>query len=370
MPGINRHPEPAEGSRLRHESGKNEIPRQARDDGVRGAQTEESVTDRTRFHVGPQQADALLAPMAATIRDLQARTAHYLDRVALASDADAAALREASEALVQAAARIAAAATMSADPGDAPDEQRRKKILITGAGGRIGRDLATRLAERFDVRAMYHRSVPDNPPSDDWLTADTGALEAVLPAMAGVDAVVHLAGEPSPSAPWEEVLEANIVGTRNVFEAARLAGVKRVVFASTNHVMGMYDRDRAWPVYADQPVRPDSLYGVSKAFGEALGRYYADQHGLDVVCLRIGWWQPEPADAISRWMWLSPRDCEQVVRRAIEADIRYGVFYAISGNAARHWDITDTIQILGYRPQDDAEHRMAEIADGAANTNL
>ena len=82
---------------------------------------------------------------------------------------------------------------------------------------------------------------------------------------------------------------ANIVGTYNVFESARLAGVRKIIFASTNHVMGMYDRDRQWPVYADQPVRPDSLYGVSKAFGESLGRHFADEYGISVVSLRIGW---------------------------------------------------------------------------------
>jgi nucleoside-diphosphate-sugar epimerase len=151
------------------------------------------------------------------------------------------------------------------------------------------------------------------------------------------------------------VLENNIIATYNVFEAARLTGVKRIVFASTNHVMGMYDRDHQWPIYADQPVRPDSLYGVSKAFGENLGRFWYDQYGISVICLRIGWMLPEPKDDISRWMWLSPRDCAQVVSRALETDLGFGVFYAVSANSRRHWDITDTIERLGYRPQDDAE---------------
>jgi NAD+ dependent glucose-6-phosphate dehydrogenase len=125
--------------------------------------------------------------------------------------------------------------------------------------------------------------------------------------------------------------------------------------------MGMYDRDRQWPVYVGQPVRPDSLYGVSKAFGENLGRYYYDQHGLSVICLRIGWFLPKPRDEISRWMWLSPRDCAQVTACAIESELGYGVFYAISQNARRHWDITETIEKLGYRPQDNAEDFAAEL---------
>ena len=170
-----------------------------------------------------------------------------------------------------------------------------------------------------------------------------------------------MAGDPSPRASWESVRERNIVGTYNVFEAARQAGVRKIVFASTNHVMGMYDRDQQWPIYAAQPVRPDSLYGVSKAFGEALGRHYADQCGLSVICLRIGWFLPQPRDEISRWMWLSPRDCAQVTWRAIESDLGFGVFYAISANGGRHWDITDTIEKLGYRPDDDAERFAAEL---------
>ena len=309
-----------------------------------------------------QRAAALLGPIEEAVRDLQDRTAHYLERLDLGTDANAEALREAGEALRLAAGRIAAAAA-TPEAGVHPattGSNGRKRILITGAGGGIGQDLAERLKERYDLRLMYRSSVPDAPPSPDLVTADIADLKAVLPAMEGIDAVVHLAGEPDPRASWEAVHEANIIGTRNVLEAARQAGVARVVFASTNHVMGMYDRDRQWPIYAGQPVRPDSLYGVSKAFGEALGRYYADQYGLDVVCLRIGWFLPEPKDEISRWMWLSPRDCAQVVWRAIEADVRFGIFYAISANGGRHWDITDTIEALGYRPEDDAERFFAE----------
>jgi nucleoside-diphosphate-sugar epimerase len=135
--------------------------------------------------------------------------------------------------------------------------------------------------------------------------------------------------------------------------------VKRIIFASTNHVMGMYDRDGMWPIFADQPIRPDSLYGVSKAFGEALGRFWYDQHGISVICLRIGWMLPEPHDEIARWMWLSPRDCAQIVSRAIDSDIGFDIVYAISQNAARRWDITKTIAHFGYRPEDDAERYFA-----------
>jgi NAD+ dependent glucose-6-phosphate dehydrogenase len=238
-------------------------------------------------------------------------------------------------------------------------------VLITGAAGRIGSSLAEQLKERYDLRLHYHNTVPEKPPVDDIHIADISQYDQIAPAMEGIDAVVHMAGDPRTSASWEDVRERNIVGVYNVCESARRAGVRKVVFASTNHVMGMYDRDRQWPIYASQPPRPDSLYGVSKAFGENLGRWFADQHGLAVICLRIGWFLPEPKDEISRWMWLSPRDCAQITWRAIESDLGFGVFYAISGNGRRHWDITETMNKLGYIPEDDAE-RYAEQLDALA----
>ena len=241
----------------------------------------------------------------------------------------------------------------------------KRKSLITGAAGRIGSSLADLLKDRYDLRLHYHHTVPDRKPTQDFMIADVSKYDEIVPLMEGIDAVVHMAGDPSTRATWENVRARNIDGVYNVYEAARAAGVRRVVFASTNHVMGMYDRDQQWPIYANQPVRPDSLYGVSKAFGENLGRHYYDQHGLSVICLRIGWFLPQPRDEISRWMWLSPRDCAQVTSCAIETDLGYGVFYAISRNARRHWDITDTMEKLGYRPQDDAEDYAQEL-DAAA----
>ena len=138
-------------------------------------------------------------------------------------------------------------------------------------------------------------------------------------------------------------------------EAARGAGVRRVVLASSNHVMGMYDRHEQWPVYPEQLPRADSLYGVSKIFDEALGRFYHDEHGLDVISLRIGWFSEDPLSAeedILRAMWLSPGDCTEVVRCAIEAEVRCGLYYAISDNPNRRWSMTNTQLELGYRPRD------------------
>lgn len=242
----------------------------------------------------------------------------------------------------------------------AREAKRMKRVLITGAAGRIGTGLRTSWKGQYELRLLDQKPVED-PDGAEALTLGIGDIDALAPAMAGVDAVVHLAGEPSPSASWEQVHEANIVGTYNVFEAARRAGVQKIVFATTNHVMGMYDAAKEWPVYHHQMVRPDSLYGVSKAFGEALGRYLVDEYGMSIICLRIGWFLPEPHNETALWMWLSPRDAAQVFSKSIESDRPFGIYYAISNNSRRHWDITNTIEELGYRPHDDAEQYAAEV---------
>ncbi|MGD7704733.1 NAD-dependent epimerase/dehydratase family protein [Microlunatus sp. Y2014] len=230
----------------------------------------------------------------------------------------------------------------------------RRRVLITGATGQVGTDLADRLDDDYDV-VRHGRTPPDDAPDTPVELADIADYDAVRPVLEGIDTVVHLAGAASPESSWDAVLQANIIGFRNVIEAAREAKVRRFVHASSNHAMGMYDRHREWPVAAGQLPRADSLYGVSKVFGESMGRYYHDAYGIDFIALRIGWVAPDPMVTdveLLHAMWLSLDDTEQVVRCAIEADVAHGVYYAVSANPNRRWDITNTMVELGYRPKD------------------
>jgi NAD+ dependent glucose-6-phosphate dehydrogenase len=247
----------------------------------------------------------------------------------------------------------------------------RRRVLVTGATGKIGLLIAHRLAEDYDL-AQQGRTPRSDEQERVLRKVDLADYAEVLGLMDGIDTVVHLAGEASPEGAWESVLSANIVGYRNVLEAAREAGVRRVVFASSNHAMGMYDRHELWPVYPHHLPRPDSLYGVSKVFGETLGRFYHDEYGLDVINLRIGWHSEDPTLAgedVLRAMWLSGDDLVQVVRRAIEAEVRFGTYYAISDNPNRRWDLTNTMLELGYRPQDSWDRLPGEsetVVEGGA----
>lgn len=236
----------------------------------------------------------------------------------------------------------------------------RRLVLITGAAGMIGKQLQGFLRDRYRLRLMYHQTVLPAVGDDEVIVGDVRDLPTVERAVAGVDAIVHLAGDPKVDATFESTLENNIRGTYNVYEAARRQGKPRVVFASTNHVAGWYEVLKEY-VTPDMPVRPDGYYGASKAYGEALGRWYSDAFGLPVICLRIGSYLDRPQNARNLSTWLSPRDMAQLTWRSIESDVPFGIFYAISGNTRRYWDISDTQRILGYEPEDNAEDYAREI---------
>jgi len=236
------------------------------------------------------------------------------------------------------------------------------RVLITGAAGHIGRALRQGLHGQYDLRLADIAQQAPAREREEIVSADIRDLDALISVMQGVDVVVHLAGIPDEDS-WQRIRDMNIEGCYNVFEAARQAGVKRVIFASSNHAVGFHRRDRL----IDDTVapRPDSRYGVSKVFGEALGRLYADKHGLSVACLRIGSFRPDDTPSAPRhlYTWISHRDMVQLVERAIDyPHYHFIVAYGVSGNARNRWDNAN-VRWLGYVPQDDAEQYAAKIAE-------
>jgi uronate dehydrogenase len=233
-----------------------------------------------------------------------------------------------------------------------------KKILITGAGGDVGTHLRRELAGRYALRLSDIRTIKPLAQGESYVRADVSRLADMVRATRGVDAVVHL-GAWSVEGDWETILAANIAGTYNAFEAARRNGVKRILFASSNHAVGFYRRDQT----IDDRVypKPDSRYGVSKVFGEALGSLYADKYGLEVYIMRIGNVAPAPVDKRRLSIWLSPRDLAQLVSIGIDhPDVRFEIVYGISGNRRAWYDNSNAFR-LGYRPLDDSEPSAAEL---------
>ena len=236
----------------------------------------------------------------------------------------------------------------------------RKNILITGAAGQIGSTLRVGLKDRYRLRLLYHNTVLPAEPHEEICTGSITDLSKMTEVSEGMDAVVHMAGYPWVESTFEEVLHSNIVGTYTVFEACRQARVKRIVYASSNHVTGYHEIEGVYTT-PEMPVRPDGYYGVSKVFGEALGRYYVDAFGLSVICLRIGTCRAE-SDVKNRKSdrilstWLSLDDVVQLVWRSIEAEsIQFGIYYGISDNTRAYWDIENARKELGYAPEDNAE---------------
>jgi uronate dehydrogenase len=240
---------------------------------------------------------------------------------------------------------------------------KRKKLLITGAAGRVGTALRTHLPDRYDLRLLLHSTIPEDlGPGDEVVVSDVTNYAAMIEATEGVDAIVHLAlarnRRGAPRAHRAELtFDVDMKGVYCILEAARVNRVATVVCASTNHVTGMNEKEGICS-HPDMPIRPDSIYGAGKAFMEALGRYYVDCHGLRVFCIRIA--NCNGRDEPGRYYepgysrWLSPRDLAQLTWRCIEAEgLRWGIFYGVSGGAERKWDLSNARELLGYAPQDD-----------------
>ncbi len=236
--------------------------------------------------------------------------------------------------------------------------QAASDVLITGAAGEIGSVLRAGLAGRYRRLVLFDRTPMGPAGSGEQIhVADIGDRAALRTAMEGIDCVVHLAGVPR-EAEWEPILEANIAGCYNVFEAARDAGVRRLVFASSNHAIGYHRVERVLDETAE--FRPDSRYGVSKVFGEALGRLYADKYGLSVICLRIGSFRARPMAQREFATWISHADAVRLAACSIEApaDLHFAVFYGVSNNRSRRW--TDRArELIGFEPKDVAEETVS-----------
>jgi uronate dehydrogenase len=243
-------------------------------------------------------------------------------------------------------------------------------VLVTGMSGLIGQALRRHLEGRYALRALNRQAVP----GVECHRADIADLQAIEPAFAGVDVVVHLAAMAGSKAPLDELLGPNVLGTYNVFEAARRAGVKRVIFASSGATIAGYERDApfsalvsgryeaagAWVTLThDMPVRPAGLYGCTKAWGEALARYYADEHGLSMICIRIGQVNAADRPTVARQfsVWCSQRDVMRMIEACITApaSLRFDTFFAVSRNRWGYRDLEHPRAVLGWEPLDAAE---------------
>jgi uronate dehydrogenase len=236
-------------------------------------------------------------------------------------------------------------------------------VLITGAAGGIGTRLRQLLKGVYpNLRLSDVKRPADLAPDEPFVHADLANMAEVEKAVADVQGIVHLGGF-SVEGPWDTILQSNIIGCYNLFEAARRQHVERVVFASSNHVIGYYPRRRR--IGIDAPVRPDSRYGISKAFGEALGALYAFKHGLRVTFIRIGNFGDAPVDRRRLSIWVAPQDLVQLVRIGLDhPDVRHEIFYGVSDNVRGWWDNAAAFR-LGYRPQGRSEEHSsaALVAD-------
>ncbi len=250
-----------------------------------------------------------------------------------------------------------------------------KRVLITGMSGLIG----GLLREHLEKTGGYRLSALNRRPIEgvEVHQADIADIDAIQPAFQDIDVVVHLAASLDTN-DWESQLSANLIGVYNVYEAARRAGVSRVVFASSGNAIRGFDLVEPYkalsegryedvpdeiPLVTGEQVRPQSLYGAAKVWGEALGRVFSDDHGLSIICVRIGLVRPEdrPVGPRAMSVYLSHRDISEMLHRCIEApaDLKFGIYFATSNNKWGYRDLGPSRDVLGFVPQDSAEERMA-----------
>ncbi len=240
----------------------------------------------------------------------------------------------------------------------------QQKLLITGSSGLVGGVLWKGLAEAYELYGLDRIAGENGTHRFQADITDSGQVEAVFDRLPGLDYVVHFAGDARVDADWQSALKVNIEGTKNVYAAAQRHAAQRVVFASSNHVTGAYEgfppslhtKENVGMITVSDPIRPDGFYGVSKAAGEAIARMYYELYGLESICLRIGSVNRDDSPAGSprtRSTWLSHRDLVALVRCSLKANVKFGIYYGVSNNKNRFWDISNAEQELGYRPVDD-----------------
>jgi nucleoside-diphosphate-sugar epimerase len=245
-------------------------------------------------------------------------------------------------------------------------------VLVTGAAGNIGSYFAEHSRHRYDLRLMVREK---EDPADvekirgfgEVVAAELHDLERMKAICEGIDTVLHLAANPSPSATWDSVRDDNITGTYHAFVAAKSAMCRRFIYASSIHAVSGYPADVQ--VKTSEPVNPGDLYGVSKCFGEALARYMAEKEGLSSICIRIGAFQPieKARDEKGVGMvdaWVSRRDLNQLIEKCIDVEgLKFAIFHGLSDNRFKRLDISDARALLGYRPQDDLTEINVKLKD-------
>jgi uronate dehydrogenase len=232
------------------------------------------------------------------------------------------------------------------------------RILLTGAAGKLGQLLREALAPDAEILRVSDIA-PLGPPAprEEVVVCDLADAAAVYGMCQGVDAIMHFGGIAGETE-WPELLHANIIGVANIYEGARRAGVDRVIFASSNHATGLYPTDERLSHLT--PPRPDSLYGLTKAFGEDVAAHYAYKHGIRSFCLRIGSCAPKPRNRRALSTWLSYPDLLRLINVGLGADYIFEIVYGVSNNTRSWWDIS-AARRLGYEPQDNAEAYAAEV---------
>jgi len=226
-------------------------------------------------------------------------------------------------------------------------------VLLTGAAGGVGTALRDRLKANCNVLRLSDRSdFGAARAGEEIVLADLSDMAQVQAMVQGCQAIVHLGGVSTESA-FEPILQSNIVGVYNLYEAARQHGVQRVVFASSNHVCGFYRQSET--ITPEQPARPDSLYGVSKAFGEDLSRMYFDRYGIETACIRIGSAFAEPRDRRMLASWISFDDLHRLITACLNTPVLgHSIVFGMSENAVRWWD-NSSVRHIGYVPQDSSD---------------